>query len=268
VDSDIHRWIMQRNGWQNTSELEQFLSSKTRILDAGCGNGRVTALLRTHSDPQCSKVIGLDLTSYDIARENLRGFSNVEVARHDLTQSLAAFGTFDFIYCQEVLHHTRDPELSFSNLVDSLTKGGVIAIYVYKKKAVIREFVDDYVREKVASLPYEDAIKICRQFTNFGKALSELNVTVDVPPLDILGIPGGRQDIQRLIYNFMFKCFWNKNLSMEENDAINFDWYHPQICFRYEMDEVLDWFKRKNLKVIRSYEDFYGITVWGERQLK
>ena len=60
--SEIFRWILGRNGFETPAELEAFLGGKRRILDAGCGNGRVTALLRRYSPPE-TELVGVDLTA-------------------------------------------------------------------------------------------------------------------------------------------------------------------------------------------------------------
>ena len=68
-DSAIFKWITQRNGFKNGDELRAYLTSKKRILDAGCGNGRVTALLRNYSNPETTEVVGIDLTAADVAAD-------------------------------------------------------------------------------------------------------------------------------------------------------------------------------------------------------
>jgi SAM-dependent methyltransferase len=60
-NSEIFKWIVERNGFNNAEGLRKFLSTKKRILDAGCGNGRVTALLRTYSDDEKTEVVGIHL---------------------------------------------------------------------------------------------------------------------------------------------------------------------------------------------------------------
>ena len=68
--SDIHSWILERNGFRSGEEMIEYLKDKRRILDAGCGNGRVTALLRKYA-PDTTEIVGVDLISTEIARENL-----------------------------------------------------------------------------------------------------------------------------------------------------------------------------------------------------
>ena len=119
--SDIHDWILARNGWDGPEGLRAQLRGRRRILDAGCGNGRVTALLALHTEP-ASEILGIDLTAADVARENLAGVPNVAIRAGDLLGDLSELGSFDFIYCQEVLHHTGDPAGAFANLAARVGK--------------------------------------------------------------------------------------------------------------------------------------------------
>jgi SAM-dependent methyltransferase len=261
--SEIQRWILERNGFSTLADFEGYLSARRRVLDAGCGNGRVTALLRRHSDAAMTEVVGIDLTAASVARENLAGAENVEIHEWDLLGDLRPLGTFDFIYCQEVLHHTAEPERAFANLCGILEPGGEIAIYVYRQKAPLREYADDFVRDRISELPYEEAMVACEQITALGRAVSDLDVEVEVPAVDLLGIEAGKYPVHRFLYHFFLKCFWNAELSFQENAAINYDWYHPQLATRHTMDEVLGWFERQGLKVCHTHLDPYGITVRG-----
>lgn len=261
-NSEIFKWLINRNGFKDGEEFRRYLSNKKRILDAGCGNGRVTALLEQYSNKD-SEIIEIDIASADVAKDNLSSFTNVKIFQKDLMGDLKDLGKFDFIYCQEVLHHTKSPEKSFGNLCKILLPGGEIAIYVYKKKAPVREYVDDFIREKISEMSYEDAIKICDQITELGKKLSEMNVKIQVPNVDILEIKEGEYDLQRFVYYFFMKCFWNKDYSFQENSVINYDWYHPQLCSRHTIDEVENWFLKEGLEITHKYVDFYGITIKG-----
>lgn len=260
--SDTQRWILERNGFKSRAEFSAYLAGRQRILDAGCGNGRVTALLRDLA-PLDAEIVGIDLVGADVARENFKGVERVRFETRDLVGDLSGLGRFDFIYCQEVLHHTSDPAGAFLNLRKLLAPGGEIAIYVYKQKAPAREYIDDYVRNKIASLPYDEAMKHCAQITEFGKSLTEAGVRVNVPAVELLGIEAGEYDVQRLIYHFFAKCFWNPDITYNENVLINYDWYHPQLATRHTLDEVEGWFVSADLKIEHRCVDFYGITVRG-----
>jgi SAM-dependent methyltransferase len=263
--SETQNWILCRNGFATLADLRRFLSDKRRVLDAGCGNGRVTALLRRCSNPDTTEIVAIDLVAAHIAQTNLKAERNVRFAQKDLLDDLSDLGAFDFIYCQEVLHHTSDPRRAFGNLCRLLDPEGEIAIYVYKQKAPVREFVDDLVRGKIAHLPYDEVVKHCRAITDLGRALSEARCEVEVPAVPLLGIEAGRYDVQRFIYHFFMKCYWNPAMSYGENVAVNYDWYHPQIATRHTLPEIEDWFATAGLEVVHRHTDFYGITVRGRR---
>lgn len=260
--SDIQRWILTRNGLQDLDGLRAWLSGRGRVLDAGCGNGRVTALLRRYA-ASTTEIVGVDLTAADVAADNLSGEPNLRIETRDLRGDLSGLGRFDLIYCQEVLHHTGDAADAFRNVAELLAPGGEIAIYVYKVKAPLREFTDDYVRDRVADLPYDEAMTAMRQLAGLGRALSELEAEVTVPDVDVLGLPGGTYDVQRLIYDFMAKAFWSPELGDEGSASVNFDWYRPQLATRHRLEEVEDWFAASGLRVIHRHVDASGITVRG-----
>jgi SAM-dependent methyltransferase len=260
--SEIFTWLLTRNGFQTPDAFRAWLASRRRILDAGCGNGRVTALLRRYA-PAATEIVGIDLNAADVARANLEGQARVTFATMDLLGDLGSLGTFDLIYCQEVLHHTSDPRSAFLNLVQRLAPGGEIAIYVYRLKAPLREHADDYIRERIADLSYAEAIDEMKGLTALGQALSELETKVTVPQVPIIGLEAGEYDVQRLVYHLFLKCFWNPSLSFEENAAINYDWYHPQLCSRHTLPEVEAWFADAHLDIVHRCVDPYGITVRG-----
>jgi len=264
--SHIFNWIVERNGWADSLGLRAALRHRKRVLDAGCGNGRVTALLRKYSSGEKTEIVGIDLVAAPVAAENLKEEKNVSFFTKDLLGDLNGLGRFDLVYCQEVLHHTANPRQAFKNLCSLLDPDdGMIAIYVYKQKAPMREYADDFVRDRIAQLPYEEAMKVCRQITELGRSLTETMCKVRIPSIDILGIEEGEYDVQRFLYHFFMKCFWNPDLSFEDNAVINYDWYHPQLCSRHTVEEVREWFREEGLEVIHENVDHYGITMHGKR---
>lgn len=263
ISSGSLAWIIERNGFDDLESFGSWVETHNRILDAGCGNGRVTAVLSRLASP-AAEVVGVDINP-TVAMENLAGYPNATVLEGDLTGDLGFLGQFDLIYCQEVLHHTQNPAGAFGSLARQLRPGGELAVYVYKVKAPVREFVDDYVRSRVSVLPYQQAIAEMRAITELGRILAELDMRIDIPEVPSLGIERGTYDVQRFFYHFFMKCFWNDNMTFEDNMAINYDWYHPSIATRHTLDEVLSWFASAGLTAIHSRVDHYGVTVRGRR---
>jgi hypothetical protein len=104
----------------------------------------------------------------------------------------------------------------------------------------------------------------CRQITELGKTLSQQNIKLQIPAVDILEIEKGEYDLQRFVYHFFAKMFWNDEFNFEDNAVINYDWYHPQNCTRHTIEEVRDWFTQNNLTIVHEFVDHYGITVSGK----
>lgn len=260
--SNVHRWTLQRNGFSDVDALRVHLRGRRRLLDAGCGNGRVTALLHRCVDSD-AEVVGIDYASAAVATDNLKDLNGVTIREADLRGDLSSLGRFDYIYCQEVLHHTGDARGAFENLCRLLDEGGEIAIYVYKRKGLLRELADEALRESISSLDYEEAMVHCRQLTAFGKALAEMECRVQVPEVKLLGIEAGEYDVQRLIYHFFLKCYWNDSLGEEGSAVVNYDWYHPIDATKHSEQEVVGWFEENGLTVIHQHVDHYGITVRG-----
>lgn len=135
---------------------------------------------------------------------------------------------------------------------------------MYKQKAPVREFVDDYVRNRISTLPYEDAVNACAQITELGKVLAETEIMIDIPAVDVLEIAAGVYPLQRFIYHFFMKCFWILIYPFR-NAVINYDRYHPQLCSRHTVEEVRQWFQEEGLMIRHECVDHYGITIRGCR---
>ena len=166
-----------------------------------------------------------------------------------------------------MLHHTGDPEgASPQSGASLLAPGGEIAIYVYRRKAPVREFTDDYVRDRISELPYERGDGECRRHRRARQgAGGRRRRRSRCRRSTSLGIEAGEYDVQRFVYHFFMKCFWNDELDAEANAAINYDWYHPQLCSRHTLEECREWFARAGLEVTWEHVDPYGITMRGTR---
>jgi SAM-dependent methyltransferase/uncharacterized protein YbaR (Trm112 family) len=257
-------WYLQRYKFQSIEGLRDFLSTKGRILDAGTGVGRDTGLYAENSE---ATVIGVDIsTAIDSAYEHLKHYPNVHLIQADLTRLPFPPEFFDFIACDQVLHHTRNTEQSFHILVNHLATGGDLSVYVYRRKAPIREFADDYLRRIAAEMDEEEVWKLSEQLTELGRILSEVSASITVPEIPALGLKAGTYDVQRFVYWNMLKCYWNPSLDYQDNVLTNFDWYRPHYAHRHTAGEVCRWFAEAGLEIITLDECDAGISVRGRKK--
>jgi len=247
-------WYLQRYGFGDRDGLREHLENAQFILDAGTGSGRDAVLLAEHSP---AVVFGVDTSASALnAARSQVDHPRVAFVQADLNRMPFPDGFFDLVNCDQVIHHTPDPRASFEALRRKLKPGGQICCYVYRKKAVIREFTDDYIRERVRHLPVDEALEVCEGITRLGKKLAGLNLTLDLDEdIPILGIRKGSIDLQRFFHWNLFKCFWNDEFDFFTNNVVNFDWYHPEHCHRFEPEAFRAWFA-----------EGWDIRAWDEQE--
>ena len=85
-------------------------------------------------------------------------------------------------------------------------------------------------------------------------------------PVELLGIPAGKFDLQRLLYWHVFKAFYRDDMPLEELNFINFDWYTPANAHRQSLEEVREWCAEANLDVMREVAEEAGITIVAQRR--
>lgn len=266
---ELHRWIVERYGFSDAADMRAFFAGRRRTLDAGCGAGFASlAWMNDDWTDGSAEWVGVDISqAIDVARDQLGGFPGTHFVQADVLDLPFREGTFDAIISEGVLHHTPSTERAFAALVPLLAPGGELMIYVYRQKAPVREFTDDYVRERLAALEPEAAWAAMRPLTRLAQALAELEVEVEVPEdVPLLGIPAGRYDVQRLLYWHFAKLYWNANLEFEENVHLNFDWYAPTYAHRHTEEEVLGWYEDAGLEVTHLDAQDSGFTVRGVRR--
>lgn len=262
----MEQWLLPRYGWKDKEHYKNFFMDKTVCLDAGCGLGR-EALRMASVNPE-ALVIGLELSEcVDEARKHViyKNVKNVFFVQADLNHPPLAKGEIDFIISEGVLHHTPDTRKALEALTKLLSLNGEIGFYIYRKKAPLREYADDFIREKLYGLDPEQSWKQVEPLTRLGKTLSELDVSVEIEEdVPLLGIKAGKYDLQRLIYYTMFKCFWNSKFSFEENVHINFDWYTPRFSWRHTEEEIKGWIYELGLVLTHQKIEESGITSRGK----
>jgi trans-aconitate 2-methyltransferase len=114
---------MTRWGAEVVGRLE--LRGDERVLDAGCGSGKVTSILLDRLP--AGRVIALDgsPSMIEAARNNLRRFGDrVEFVVADLQEPLPIAGRVDAVLSTATFHWIPDQDALFRNLAAVLPSGG------------------------------------------------------------------------------------------------------------------------------------------------
>lgn len=257
-------WFLDRYGWKSIHQFNKFLTSKYFILDAGTGIGNSAKMLSVNPE---SQVFALDASeSIDFAYKKYGHIQNIHFLQADLRELPFKKKFFDYIYSDQVLHHTKNTFTSFNYLTKFLMPNGHISIYVYNKKAPIREYVDDYIRKITVNMNVNDCMEFSKDMAILGRSLSNLKKKIIIPrDIKILGVKAGTYDVQRFIYWHFLKCFWDPSDNLERSIGVNFDWYYPKYAYRHTQSEVKKWFNDSKTQIIHFKEIESGISVTGQK---
>lgn len=121
--------------FESTGELPRYMvllgyismfPNAPRILDVGCGNGRLAKLLQDFS-VRFSSYTGIDLSSEAVAAIDLesRDRMDFEVADFDTWQTTRAF---DVIVFNETLYYAQHPETTLERYLSLLSADGAIIV--------------------------------------------------------------------------------------------------------------------------------------------
>ena len=127
-------------------EFKKFIGFNKNILEVGCGTGQLSLYFAIGNN---NRVYALDPT---LASINLgRNFSkknkiqNIKFINADIFDDIFHEKTFDFIWTNGVLHHTKNPNLAFDVISKYLKKNGYILVGLYNKYGRLRTVLRQYL---------------------------------------------------------------------------------------------------------------------------
>lgn len=188
-----------------------------RVLDLGCGYGWHCLWAAQHGATQ---VLGLDLSEkmLEIAREK-NIFPQIEYSRCAMEQAAFLPGSYDIVLSSLALHYVKDYPTLVQNIADWLVPGGRFVFTVehpiftaegsqdwtYGPDGAIAHFpVDHYFEEgeRKAVFLGETVTKYHRTLATYLSTLLQKGfvleaVTEPQPPLDMLDLPGMRDELRR-----------------------------------------------------------------------
>lgn len=263
-EAQTRSWLVERYGdWSDDAFWSGF-GNMPLVLDAGCGSGATARLLIGDAMDRI-RYVGVDVSdALDVAAKAFPAEGMpAALVQGSLLDLPFEDGVFDVVLSEGVLHHTPSTRDALHAVARKLKPDGLFAFYVYRRKSPAREFTDDHIRNIAAGLSPEDAWAALMPLTKLGKTLGDLNITVDVPEdVDVLGIPKGPIDLQRLFYWHFCKMYYRPEYSLDEMNHVNFDWFTPAYAHRQSVEEVSTWCADAGLRIDHINEEDAGITVF------
>ncbi|MDA0745676.1 MAG: methyltransferase domain-containing protein [bacterium] len=250
VDRFAYSWKTFDSGWENDKKtFLEFIApvqpehfQDKRILDAGCGMGRFSALSASFG---AAEVVGMDLgDSVFPAYQNTQHLPNVHIVRGNIFTPPFKKATFDYAFSVGVLHHLPEPQSGFNHLVPLVKPGGDISVWVYGQEG--NEWVDRYItpvrKLLTARLPMPLLMWVARLG---GFALFLLVRGLYAPARKL----GGEKASRILPYYNYFQNWIDETL--EQNIHTVLDHLLTPIAFYLPREEVETWFSLR--KEIGTY---------------
>ncbi len=128
------------------AQFKKFVGYKKNVLEVGCGTGQLSIFFSIGTN---NNIIALDPTiqSLKLAEKFTSKYDlkNLKFINADIFDDVLQKDYFDFVWCNGVLHHTKNPYGAFEILIKSLKKNGYVLIGLYNKIGRLRTIVRKYL---------------------------------------------------------------------------------------------------------------------------
>lgn len=220
-------------------------------LDAGCGYGRYTRSALQFG----AEIVGLDISpAIDEAKEFLSLYTKFHPVQANIQQLPFKEEVFHFIFSLGVLHHTKNPEKAFQQLVRSLKGDGRIFIWVYSQKKGRAVALAYHLFSVTQSIPLPILSVLCFLLSLFGFIFYHL------PMRFIQNFPRTENLVAKLPQFLTFSPIHTRlPFKIHYNDL--FDSLSAPITHVYKSSEIENWFKRERLR------NFFISDPWEGRAL-
>ena len=133
---DDNKYTLSQAGDKNSfsKKLKDFIGFNKSILEVGSGTSQLSNYLAIGTN---NRVCAFDtsITSLKLGKNFAKknNIENINFIRGDIFDKIFQEEIFDFVLCNGVLHHTKDPSKAFSNITSCLKKEGYILVGLYNK---------------------------------------------------------------------------------------------------------------------------------------
>ena len=146
-DTDNKSTILEK-GDKNAlaAQFKKFIGFNKNVLEVGCGTGQLSIYFSIGNN---NRVFALDPTlesiklGIEFSKKNK--IENIKFVNADIFDDVFNEESFDFIWTNGVLHHTKNPRLAFDIVSKYLKKDGYILVGLYNKygraRTIFRRFL-------------------------------------------------------------------------------------------------------------------------------
>ena len=128
------------------AQFKKFIGYRKNVLEVGCGTGQLSIYFSIGSN---NRIVALDPTIDSLSLANnfakKNEITNISFVNADIFDDVLKDDFFDFIWCNGVLHHTKDPYVAFEILIKSLKSQGYVLIGLYNKIGRTRTIIRKYL---------------------------------------------------------------------------------------------------------------------------
>ena len=155
-----------------------------RLLDLGCGQGLLAALLRADGTARPSSYRGIELMARDVERARRALGEDCGVVQGDVRT--ADYGSADTIVVLDVLHYmsATDQDRVLARIRESLSPGGLLLLRVGDAAGGLRFRISNWVDWAVALVRGHGATRFhCHSVAQWQRALEALGFAVRAEPM-------------------------------------------------------------------------------------
>lgn len=221
---------LRRDEFLQSLDVEPAALSGRLVLDAGCGNGRLTGVVTTYG----AEVVGMDLSSsVERAQAGRRRTAGerapfVHYIQGNVLEPPLAHAAFDFVHSSGVIHHTPDPEGALRALLQRTRHRGKLYIQLYRKREAWVGIPNHLLRLMTTRLPVRLLYRLCW-------------LAVPLHTVLVLVVAWWRGEASPLA-----------TASRGERALSLFDNFSPRYQFRYTADQVARLFAAAGLQDVRD----------------
>lgn len=138
-------WAAEEYGEAERPKLERLLLQNElapglRVLEPGCGTGRLSEVLAQVVGPN-GHLTAMDISRgmVDACRKRVAGMSWVRVEQMAVEEFLAEADSFDRVVCHQVFPHFDDQPAALAHLVKLLKPGGILTVVHFMPSSAIND---------------------------------------------------------------------------------------------------------------------------------